>query len=344
MKAYKLTGIGEMNIFTVPDPEIISDHDVLIRMKTLGVCGSDIHYYNTGKIGSQIVKYPFTVGHEGAGEVIKTGAGVSRVKTGDKVAIDPAMPCYECEQCKAGRPHTCTNLKFLGTPGQAEGCLSEYIVMPEQSLFPVSSDLSYDDCALSEPLSIGYYAVKKASPSKDSTIGILGSGPIGMSVLLSSMVLGGKEFFVTDKIDNRLELAKRSGAHWIGNPLKTNIVNDIKMQCPNLLDIVYECCGQQEAMDQAIDLLKPGGKLMIIGIPEIDYWKFSVDKLRHKEISIINVRRQLDCVQPVLDLIRTTEMDPSIMVTHRFSFSETKKAFDLVSSYKDGVMKAMIDF
>ena len=344
MKAFKLTNIGEMDLFTVPDPEIISDHDVLVRMKTLGVCGSDIHYYNTGKIGSQIVRYPFTVGHEGAGEVIKTGAAVSRVKLGDKVAIDPAMPCYECEQCKAGRIHTCTNLKFLGNPDQAEGCLSEFIVMPERSLFPVEDNLTYDDCALSEPLSIGYYAVEKANPSKDSTIGILGSGPIGMSVLLSSNVLGGKEFFVSDKIDARLELAKTAGAHWTGNPLKTDIVNGIKAQCPDLLDIVYECCGQQEAMDQAVDLLKPGGKLMIIGIPETDYWRFSVDKLRHKEISIINVRRQLDCVQPVLDLIKTKEMDPSIMVTHRFPFSESKKAFDLVSSYKDGVMKAMIDF
>ena len=344
MKAFKLTSIGEMDLFTVPDPEIISDHDVLIRMKTMGVCGSDIHYYNTGKIGSQIVKYPFTVGHEGAGEVIKTGAAVGRVKIGDKVAIDPAMPCYECEQCKSGRTHTCTNLKFLGNPGQAEGCLSEYIVMPEQSLFSVQDNLTYDDAALSEPLSIGYYAVKEANPSKDSTIGILGSGPIGMSVLLSSGVLGGNEFFVTDKIDSRLELAKKSGAHWTGNPLKTNIVNDIKTLCPTLLDIVYECCGQQEAMDQAIELLKPGGKLMIIGIPETNYWRFSVDKLRHKEITIINVRRQLDCVQPVLDLIKTKEIDPSIMLTHRFPFSETKKAFDLVSGYQDGVMKAMIDF
>ncbi len=344
MKAFKLTGIREMRLVTVPDPKIVSDHDVLIKMKTVGVCGSDIHYYTTGKIGSQVVNYPFTVGHEGAGQVIKTGSAVSRVKPGDKVAIDPAMPCYECDQCKAGRTHTCRNLSFLGTPGQAEGCLSEYIVMPEKSLFPVSGKLSYDDCALSEPLSIGYYAVKQASPSKNASIGILGFGPIGMSVFLSSQFLGGKEFMVTDKIDDRLELAKKTGVDYTGNPLKTNIIQDIRKHCKNLLDVVYECCGQQEAVDQAIDLLKPGGKLMIIGIPETDTWKFSVDKLRHKEITIVNVRRQNECVQPVLDLIETGQTNVSEMVTHRFSFSDTKKAFDLVAGYSDGVMKAMIDF
>jgi L-iditol 2-dehydrogenase len=344
MKAFKLTGIRKMKLVSVPNPEIVSDYDVLIRMKTVGVCGSDIHYYATGKIGSQIVKYPFTVGHEGAGEVLKTGARVSRVKPGDKVAIDPAMPCYECDQCKAGRTHTCSNLSFLGTPGQAEGCLSEYIVMPEKSLFPVSYKLSYDDCALSEPLSIGYYAVKQAGPPEDASVGILGFGPIGMSVLLSSEILGGKDFFVTDKIDDRLELAKKSGTSYTGNPLKTNIVEDIQKHCRNLLDVVYECCGQQEAMNQAVDLLKPGGKLMIIGIPEADFWKFSVDKLRHKEITIVNVRRQNECVQAVLDLIETGQTDVSKMITHRFSFSDTQKAFDLVSDYSDGVMKAMIDF
>lgn len=344
MKAFKLTGIREMKLVTVPDPEITSDSDVLIKMKTIGVCGSDIHYYTTGRIGSQIVKYPFTLGHEGAGEVIKTGTAVSRVKPGDKVAIDPAMPCFECDQCKAGRTHTCRNLRFLGNPGQAEGCLSEFIVMPEQSLFPVSGNLSYDDCTLSEPLSIGYYAVKQANPATDASIGILGFGPIGMSVILSSKVLGGNEFFITDKIEDRLKIAKTNGADLALNPLKTNIVESIQKQYPNMLDVVYECCGQQEAMDQAVDLLKPGGKLMIIGIPEADFWKFSVDKLRHKEITIVNVRRQNECVQSVLDLMESRQTDASVMITHRFPFSDTQKAFDLVSNYADGVMKAMIDF
>ena len=125
--------------------------------------------------------------------------------------------------------------------------------------------------------------------------------------------------------------------------LRSDIVDNISSHEPELLDIVYECCGQQEAIDQAINLLKPGGKLMIIGIPELNRWSFSVDKLRHKEITIINVRRQNDCVEQVLDLLVKGNINARTLITHRFRFSETQKAFDMVEKYLDGVMKAMID-
>ncbi len=148
-----------MEMIETPDPKIINDTDVLIKMQRVGVCGSDIHYYATGKIGSQVVKYPFAVGHEGAGTVLEIGSAVKTLQVGDEIAIEPAMPCWECDQCKAGRPHTCRNLKFLGCPGQAEGCLSEYIVMPETSCALLDQGLILDDGALSEPLAIGVYAV-----------------------------------------------------------------------------------------------------------------------------------------------------------------------------------------
>ncbi len=343
MKAMKLTGIREMEMMEVPKPEIAEDTDVLIRMGTVGVCGSDIHYYTTGKIGKQVVQYPFAVGHEGAGIVEETGSSVKRVRPGDRIAIDPAMPCFHCDQCRAGRPHTCRNLKFLGCPGQAEGCLSEYIVMPESSCFPLSKNLNLDRGALSEPLSIGVYGVKQSVPMQGQKIGILGFGPVGMSVLLPARAKGVEKVYISDKIDKRLELARENGADWAGNADKQDIVQEISGREPLLLDAVFECCGQQTAMDQAVDLLKPGGKIMIIGIPEIDRWSFSVDELRHKEITITNVRRQVDCVQPTLDMLSSKEIDADPMITHRFSFPETKNAFDLVAAYRDGVMKAMID-
>jgi L-iditol 2-dehydrogenase len=164
MNTMMLTGIRQMDMQQTPDPIIINPTDVKIRMKVLGVCGSDIHYYVNGKIGKQVVKYPFPVGHEGAGEVVEIGSGVSRVKPGDRVAIEPAMPCWKCDQCLAGRPHTCRNLKFLGCPGQADGCLSDYIVMPETSCFRIPDTMSWDEAAISEPLAIGVYAVRQSIP------------------------------------------------------------------------------------------------------------------------------------------------------------------------------------
>jgi threonine dehydrogenase-like Zn-dependent dehydrogenase len=179
---------------------------------------------------------------------------------------------------------------------------------------------------------------------KDATIGILGFGPIGMSVLLSARAKGAGKIFVTDLVDERLQIARECGAVWTGNAGKSDVVSEIRDKEPLLLDVVFECCGKQEAIDQAVELLKPGGKLMVIGIPEFDRWGFPVDQMRHKEICVQNVRRQNHSLVETLELMGTKKIDVGRMPTHRFSFSRTKEAFDLVTGYRDGVMKAMIDF
>jgi L-iditol 2-dehydrogenase len=166
MKALKLTGIRQMLMMDVPDPKIATDTDVLIKMKVIGVCGSDVHYYETGQIGSQVVEFPFSVGHEGAGVVEAVGSAVTSVAPGDRIAIEPAMSCGTCDQCLSKRPHTCRKLRFLGCPKQAEGCLSEYIVMPEQCCFKISDKTTFDEAAISEPLAIGVYAVKQSIPMR----------------------------------------------------------------------------------------------------------------------------------------------------------------------------------
>ena len=340
-----LTGIRQMEMKTVADPLIVNDTDVLIRMERIGVCGSDIHYYTKGRIGSQIVIYPFTVGHEGAGTVLKTGSAVTHIKPGDRVAIEPAMPCGKCDQCLTGRANTCRNLKFLGCPGQAHGSLSDFIIMPENCCFPIPDEMSFEKAALAEPLSIGIYAVKLYGlPLAGKKIGILGCGPIGMSVLLPALSEGIEKAYVTDRIDRRLMIASDSGAFWTGNPDHEDIVEEISAKEPLLLDAIFECCGQQEAMDQAVQLLKPGGKIMIVGIPEFDRWSFPADIIRRKEVSLHNIRRQNECYKPAIDMISSGRINPDRLVTHRFSFEKTKEAFDLVDGYKDGVMKAMIEF
>lgn len=345
MKSMQLTGIRQMQMMKVETPKIVNPTDVLIKMKVLGVCGSDIQYYVSGKIGSQVVKYPFPVGHEGSGQVMEIGPEVIHVKVGDRVAIEPAMPCFKCDQCLEGRPHTCRNLKFLGCPGQADGCLSEYIVMPETSCFPIPESMSYDQAAISEPLAIGVYAVRLANMDfAGKNVGILGFGPIGMSVLLPLLLKGARNVYVTDKIDGRLAIAKKSGARWTGNPDTEDVIAAVKEMEPALLDVVFECCGKQEAVEQAIDVLKPGGKLLIIGIPEFGRWSFPVDKLRHKEVCIQNVRRQNGALDETLELLSEGRIDVSLMPSHRYTFEDTKHAFDLVAGYSDGVMKAMIDF
>jgi L-iditol 2-dehydrogenase len=344
MKAMMLTGIRRIELREVPDPVLKGPDDVKIRLKVLGICGSDIHYYQQGNIGSQIVNYPFTVGHECAGIVSETGPAVTDILKGDIVAVDPAIWCGNCDQCISGRQHTCRNLKFLGCPGQAEGALSEFIVMPAKCCYPVPGILGPDHGALSEPLAIGVYSVKRAGEVKGSRIGILGFGPIGMSIMLVAKSMGAESVYVTDKINHRLTTASKEGADWTGNPLNDNIIGELSKIEPSGLDFVFECCGQQEAISQAVELLKPGGQLIVVGIPEFKNWKLSADLTRRKEISIRFIRRQVDCVATALAMMDNRQINTNNMITHRFPFERTKEAFDLVAGYHDGVMKAMIDF
>ncbi len=342
MKAMFLTALRQMELREAPEPEIEKDTDVLLKIAAAGVCGSDVHYYETGRIGSQVVEFPFVVGHECAAIVQETGRAVTRVKAGRQVVVEPAFSCHNCDQCRMGREHTCRNIRFLGTPGQMGGCLCEYIVVPQENCFPTKDLITLEQGALCEPLSIGVYAIKQAELSEGANIAILGSGPIGLCVLLAAKEQNAGKIYVTDKIDSRLEAARRLGISYTGNPEKVDIVEEILTAEPLGIDCIFECCGQQEALDQAFDILKPGGQLVIVGIPRQDLISFSADRFRRKEITIKYIRRQNHCVRPAIDLIASGKINVDFMITHRFSLEQTQDAFDLLTDYRDGVIKAMI--
>jgi len=341
MRAVVLKDIKKVSTIDIPEPVIRHEHDVLLHVDAVGMCGSDMHYYNTGRIGSQLVEYPFILGHEFGGTVLATGSAVRRLRPGDRVAIDPAMPCFACDQCLAGRTHTCRNLTFLGCPGQVSGCLCEQIVMPESSCFPVPSSISEEDAALIEPLSIGCYAVKLSGLTEKSRILIQGSGPIGLSVLLAAREAGAEYIAVSEPIAERRECANLLGAEWSGAPEEVD--PHLAETDPLGIDMIFECCGKQEAMDQAVPLFKPGGKLMLIGIPTIDRPSFAIDLLRRKELCIQNVRRQNECMEDAINLL---EQQPKcqMMITHRYTADQAAEAFETVADYKDGIIKAMIRF
>ena len=197
MKCMMLTGIRQMAVRERPEPTIARPSDVLLRIEVVGVCGSDIHYYRTGRIGSQVVEFPFPVGHECSAVVLAVGSGVTSLKPGDRVAVDPAVSCGACDQCQAGRRHTCRKLLFMGCPGQIDGCLGERYVMPEASLFRLPEAMTMEQAALVEPLSIGLYAVTISVPMPGTRVGILGAGPIGLSVMVAARHRGAARVYVT---------------------------------------------------------------------------------------------------------------------------------------------------
>ncbi len=343
MKAAVLTGIRQMEVREVPDPKIEKDTEVLLRIEKVGVCGSDVHYFETGRIGSQVVQFPFIVGHECAATVAAAGRAVKRVKVGEPVVVEPAVSCHDCDQCNQGRENTCFNLRFLGTPGQGNGCLSEYIVMPDECCFPTDGAITIEQGVLCEPLAIALYSVKQSRVPRGADVAVLGAGPIGLSCMVCVKAEGVRACYVTEKIDERVELAGKVGATWVGNPLKEDIVASILKQQPLGMDLVYECAGQQETIDQAVDLLKPGGKLVLVGIPREDRISFAIDKIRRKEIAIINIRRQNGCTQAAVNLIASNRVHVDFMVTHRFALDEVQEAFELVAGYQNGVVKAVIE-
>ncbi|HDY66012.1 MAG TPA: hypothetical protein ENH84_07270 [Phycisphaerae bacterium] len=343
MKTAYLTGIRKVEIRQTDPPEIAADTDVLLEVETVGVCGSDMHYYRTGRIAELVVEYPFIVGHEFTGRVLEVGRAVTNLKVGDRVAVDPLIWCGKCDQCLTGREHTCRNQKFLGCPGQIDGCLCERIVMPARSCFILPGDVTADQAVLIEPFSIGLYAQRFAGDMKGKRVGILGAGPIGLCVLAASRAAGARTIYVTDIRNVRVDFARRFGADWAGNPEKEDVVAAITAAEPDGLDVVFECAGKQETVDQAVHLLTPGGTLLLIGIPEEDRISVHISSVRRRELTIQNVRRQNRCVPDALEMVATGKVSLDAMITHRFTLTQTQEAFDIVADYRDGCIKAMID-
>ncbi len=343
MRAAQLTGPRAAVVREVPLPSLPDDRDVLLKIGAVGICGSDGHYFRHGRIGDQAIEYPFTIGHECSGTIEMCGPLAGDLAPGDRVAVDPAVSCGECDQCLSGRPHTCRSLRFLGSPGQLPGCLSEYLMMPARNCFKLPDNLSLQHGPLAEPLAIGLYAAGFLGDTKSRAIGILGAGPIGLSVLLAAQaVRAGTVIYATDKINERLQAASQTGAVWVGNPTGTDIVGEISGQGQEM-DAVFECCGDPAALTQAVEILRPGGTLFILGIPEADKVSFDIHTLRRKEIRIQNIRRQNGCTQKALDLMADGTIDAAFLATHRFALEEVQGALETVSDYRDGVIKAIVD-
>lgn len=344
MKAAVLTGIGRVEVRDVPKPGIKAPDDVLLKTAVAGLCGSDLHYFIADRVGGEKVAYPAIVGHECSAVVETVGPAATRIKPGDRVAVEPAISCGTCDQCRSGRPHTCRNLGFLGHPGERNGCLAEYFVMPARNCFPLPEGMTMTEAMLAEPLSIALHAFHFWSGGKGQAMAVLGCGPIGLCVLMTARLNGVRDIYATDKVDERAAIALKTCAVWAGNPDGGDIVRDILDRQPLGLDAVFECCGDQAALDQAVELLKPGGTLVFVGVPLSERVYFPSGRIRRKEIRIQNVRRQNRCVEQALDLVGAGKLDLNFLATHTFEVKDAQKAFETAAYRRDGALKVSIAF
>jgi len=340
LKSVKLSAKGKFEIFNEILPILDNKNNVLIKIASVGVCGSDMHYFNSGRIGKDFIEYPYTIGHEASGYIEKINTSNLGFNVGDLVAIDPAISCKKCDQCKSNRENTCRNLLFMGAANQLEGLMKEYVAIPHTNLFKVPSNFTPSEATFIEPLSIGAYSVKLADVNKKDRIAILGVGPIGLSALLALKFKELDLILVTDKLEYRLNQAVNFGAEFTLNANESYINNDTH----NNYDVVFECAGDQSALDFAVDLLKPGGKLIIVGIPSTDKIYFDINTIRRKELQILNVRRQNNKMVESIEIFNKFKKYSNEIITHSFSMENAEEAYNLVNNYKDNVLKAVIEF
>jgi L-iditol 2-dehydrogenase len=342
MKAAFLTGVRSMEIREVPPPRPAKEDDVLVRSRAVGICGSDLHYYLSDRVGGDRVSYPFIPGHECAGVVEAVGRGVTRVKPGDKVVIEPAVSCGTCDQCRSGRPHTCRKLLFLGHFGELTGGMAELVLAPERNCVPLPEKMSAVQGALAEPLSIALYAAGLAGPVRGRTAAVLGAGPIGLCTAMALKAGGAGALYATDKVPTRVKAAETAGADWTGNPDRGDVVAAILEREPLGLDLVFECCGDQAALDQAIAILKPGGTLVVVGIPIETRVSFDSSKVRRREIRVQNVRRQNRCLEQAVGMIHAGLVHVDFLATHFFKLEEARQAYETAAARRDGAIKVIV--
>ena len=350
MKAAYLSAPGRMSTGHAPDPKLSRPTDVLLELQAVGICGSDLHYFRTGRIGNQVLDAPWIMGHECTAVVAEVGPAVQGLAPGDRVAVDPLIACGRCDQCRAGRKHTCREQHFLGCPGQQQGCLCERLVMPSECCFPVPAQLSVGAAVMVEPFAIALHALHQLGAAQGKHIAVLGAGPIGLCVLAALKHAGAASVALTDRLPYRLAMAERQGASSVHHTEEAargdrdHVVQEILAAHPAGVDAVFDCSGEQAALDQAAALLTPGGTLVIVGIPEASRVSFDINAWRRKELRIENVRRQNECTDRAVELLGSGQIQLDAVITHQFELNDTQAAFDLVANYREGVGKALITF
>jgi L-iditol 2-dehydrogenase len=302
MKVARLHAASDVRVHDEPPPTPKPD-ETLVRVTAVGLCGSDLHWFGEAGIGDARLVRPLVLGHEFAGVT----------ETGQRVAIDPAIPCEMCEFCREGSPNFCVALRFAGH-GATDGGLRERLAWPTRCLFPLPDSLSDADGAMLEPLGVALHAVDLGRIRAGMCVGVFGCGPVGWLLIQAAQVAGATEVFVTEPLAHRLQAARRLGA---------------KEWAPNQeVDVVFECAGENGAVEDAIAAAKPGGRVVLVGIPSDDRTSFTASVARRKGLTIKLSRRMKHTYPRAIRLVESGRVDVRSLVTHRFPLERVAEAFD----------------
>jgi L-iditol 2-dehydrogenase len=291
--------------------------ETLVRVKAVGICGSDLHWFSEGSIGDAKLDKPLVLGHEFAGET----------EAGQRVAVDPAITCGQCEFCKKGHPNLCSSIIFAGHDEQ-DGGLREWMAWDEKCLFPIPNSFTYADGAMLEPLGVAIHAVDLGKLKAGMTVGVFGCGPIGLLIVQLAKLSGAAQVIATDKLLHRVDAAKSFGAHHAFLAEDSRELGEIQAVTNERgVDVAFEAAGVQDAVDAAFAAVLPGGKVILAGIPNKDQTSFSASIARRKGLTIKLVRRMKHTYPRAIELVRKGLVDVHSLVTHRFPIEQAVEAF-----------------
>lgn len=325
MLTYRLTSRRNIQSFEVPCP-VPEDGQQLLKITSVGICGSDLHWFSEGEIGDATLENPLVLGHEFA----------AITQDGIRVAVDPSSPCLRCEVCQKGHPNLCPNVRFAGH-GSIDGALREWMAWDRNCFFPIPDAMSNEEAAMLEPLGVAIHAVDLAHLKIGMTVAIFGSGPIGLLILQLVKLSGAIPVLVTDRLQHRTESALQFGADqsvMVSTSLDRSVLRElIGMRG---VDVAFEVAGDQCAVDDAFEAVTLGGKVVLVGIPGDDHTHFSASLARRKGVTIKMVRRMKFTYPRAIDLVSMGSVDVRSLITHRFPLAQTQQAFE-TAERRDGL-------
>jgi L-iditol 2-dehydrogenase len=313
-----LRGVGDVALVERPTPEP-GPGEVVVRVASVGVCGSDVHYYDHGRIGQYVVEQPLVLGHEASGVVTALGAGVSSPAIGQRVSIEPGVPDLVCEQCLAGRYNLCPGMRFYATP-PIDGAFAEYVVVHAAFAHPVPDSISDDAAALLEPLSVGIWACRKAGVTAGSRVLITGAGPIGLVSVQAARAFGATDIVVSDVNPARLALARDLGATQVLDA-RTADVQDL----PRPPDVLLECSGHPAATVAGIRALAPAGRAVLVGMGG-DELPLPLSVVQERELEVTGTFRYAGTWPTAIALVAAGRVDLDRLVTGSYALGEAEDA------------------
>ena len=342
MKAAFLLKPGKIEYRDIPVPAPAAD-EALVEVMSCGVCGSDVHYYEHGRIGPFVVEEPLILGHECAGVIVQVGENVTGLEPGDRVAVEPGVPCRRCSFCKTGRYNLCPGVAFLATP-PFHGALAEYIAHPADFLSKLPPDVSLEEGAMIEPFSVGLHAASRGGAGIGQTVAVLGTGPIGLCTIQALKAYGVSDIIATDIAPGRLKLAQKLGAKITINAAEADAVEAVMdFTAGRGADIVYETAGAVPTVQQAPKIVARGGRSVLVGLPAADLIPLDVVSLLAKEADVFTIFRYANVYPKAVALLTAHKVDLKSMITSRYGLDAAPAALAFAAERTPETIKVMVN-